>query len=144
LGYQIRQEGYGGEFMEIDQTWRIHEPNLVRTFLALEVENATTVAPLLDDELEKLVDIKSDLKVLAYYPYPFTPESDRQDIERIMEVVKSGSSAPHERYVIIMMTSDASREDRWVKYSKLAVRAFEIRDNRSNRLGDIVEIPHEQ
>jgi hypothetical protein len=61
-----------------------------------------------------------------------------------MEVVKSGCSAPHERYVIIMMTSDASREDRWVKYSKLTVRAFEIRDNRSDRLGDTVEIPHEQ
>ena len=143
LGYQIRQEGYGGEFMEIDQTWRIHEPNLIKTFLALEVENATTVEPLLDDELEKLVDIKSDLKVLAYYPYPFTAQSDMQDIKRIMEVIKNGDSKSQERYVIIMMTADASREDRWVKYSKLAVRAFEIRDNKSNQLGDSVEVPHE-
>jgi len=70
--------------------------------------------------------------------------ADRQDIERIKEVIKSGSSSSQERYVVIMMTSDATRQDHWVKYSKLTVRAFEIRDNLSNQLGDTVEIPHEQ
>jgi len=43
----------------------------------------------LHDELEKLIDIKSDLKVLVYYPLP----SDQQaDLEEIKEVIKISNS----------------------------------------------------
>lgn len=54
--------------MRLDHTWEIRHPDITTIVLALECENTDRVEDILDDELQKLLDIKSLLKVLIFYP----------------------------------------------------------------------------
>jgi hypothetical protein len=63
MGYFPRKE-----YLRLDQTWEIRLPDISSIVLALESENADSVEAILEDELQKLIDVKAFLKVLIFYP----------------------------------------------------------------------------
>ena len=58
LGYQIRDQDLRKEFLSLDQAWRIQEYQRVATYLAMESENTTKLSKVIDEEFEKLIDVR--------------------------------------------------------------------------------------
>ena len=63
LGYKPRKE-----YLRLDRTWEIRHDDISVIVLALEHENTSNVEEILDDELQKLLDVKAFLKILIFYP----------------------------------------------------------------------------
>jgi hypothetical protein len=63
LGYEPNKE-----YLRLDQSWEIRHSDISTVVLALEVENTDRVEDILNDELQKLLDVKAFLKVLIFYP----------------------------------------------------------------------------
>jgi len=123
LGYRVSDLDFGIEWLTIDQTWRIHESTLVRTYLAMEEENTYDVEDVIDDEVEKLLDIKSNVKLLIYYP---DKSVQSLHLSMLQEAIDIGPLLPDERFVVIMIDSDATSEDDYGKYTKLTVQGYEL------------------
>lgn len=98
LGYIPRKE-----YLRLDQTWEIRHPDISTIVLALECENTDRVQEILDDELQKLLDVKALLKVLVFYPFiPVTMEKEESSFPEIQEKILSAKiKNPDERYIII-------------------------------------------
>jgi hypothetical protein len=58
LGYTQRKE-----YFRLDQTWEIRLPDISTIVLALKYENTDRVEEILDDELQKLLDVKACARV---------------------------------------------------------------------------------
>lgn len=56
------------EYLRLDRTWEIRHRDISAIVLALEHENTDSVENILNDELQKLLDVKAFLKVLVFYP----------------------------------------------------------------------------
>lgn len=123
LGYVVRDKSVLGEFLGLDQAWRIQESRKVRTYLAMEVENTDKLREIIDDEFQKLIDVKAELKVLVYYP---SIENQPDHLHALKIALESGRYIPDEAYVIIMLDADATRADHFRKYSKLVITASQI------------------
>jgi hypothetical protein len=133
LGYQVRDRDLVGEWLTIDQTWRIHDSSMIKTYLAMESENSSEIDDVIDDEVEKLLDIKSNLKLLIYYPKQRTQELH---LRVLREKIGAGPLLPDERFITMMIDSDATAEDDYSKYTQLVVRGSEIAKNmRQKELG---------
>jgi len=93
----------GKEYLRLDQTWEIRHPDISTIVLALEHENTDRVEEILDDELRKLLDVKSLLKVLIFYPKdPVMMYEGEFTIPEIQEKIRSAKiKVPDEKYVII-------------------------------------------
>lgn len=102
FGYRIRKMGKGKEWMTIDETWEIRLPNISTIILALEHENTSKIWKLLDDELQKLLDVKAYIKVLVYYP--LEPEKDIEEIKSKIQSQKI--KLPDEKILVITGTYD--------------------------------------
>jgi len=98
LGFMPRKE-----YLRLDQTWEIRHPDVSTIVLALEHENTSDVREIIDDELQKLLDVKSLLKVLIFYPkIPVTMLEGEFTIPEIQEKIQSAKiKLPDEKYVII-------------------------------------------
>jgi hypothetical protein len=98
LGFTPRKE-----YLRLDQTWEIRLPDISTIVLALEYENTDRVEEILDDELQKLLDVKALLKVLIFYPsVPAMMYEGEFTIPEIQEKIQSAKiKNPDERYVII-------------------------------------------
>jgi hypothetical protein len=101
LGYMPKRE-----YLRLDQTWEVRLKDISVIVLALEYENEAQVGELLDDELQKLLDVKAFLKVLIFYPatvFPMTMMSEEEFvIPEIQEKIRSAKIMnPDEKYVII-------------------------------------------
>jgi hypothetical protein len=98
MGYTPRKE-----YLRLDQTWEIRLPDISLIVLALEYENTGDVREILDDELQKLIDIKAFLKVLIFYPIiPAMMYEGEFMITEIQEKIQSAKiKNPDERYVVI-------------------------------------------
>jgi len=98
LGYLPRKE-----WLRLDQTWEIRHSDISVIVLALEHENTPDVEELLDDELQKLLDIKAFLKVLVFYPMiPMFMEEGEFIFPNVQEKIRSAKiKNPDERYVIM-------------------------------------------
>lgn len=123
LGYRVRDLDLIGEWLTIDQTWRVHESTIVKTYLAMEEENTFDVEDVIDEEVEKLLDIKSNVKLLIYYPHK---RVQSLHLSMLQEAIDIGPLLPDERFVIIMIDSDATPEDDYETYSKLTVQGYEL------------------
>jgi hypothetical protein len=91
------------EYLRLDQTWEIRHSDLSTIVLALEVENTDRVEDILDDELQKLLDIKAFLKVLIFYPIvPIMMQEGMSTYPDIQEKIRSAKiKNPDERYIVI-------------------------------------------
>jgi len=91
------------EYLRLDQTWEIRHPDISTIVLALEHENTDRVEELLDDELQKLLDVKALLKVLIFYPIvPMIVEEGESTYPRIQKKVQSAKiKNPDEKYIVI-------------------------------------------
>jgi len=98
LGYTPRKE-----YLRLDQTWEIRHPDISTIVLALECENTDRVEEVLDDELQKLLDIKAFLKVLIFYPVvPILLVAGEASYPQIQEKVRSANiKSSEERYIVI-------------------------------------------
>lgn len=98
LGYIPRKE-----YLRLDQTWEIRHPDISTIVLALEYENTDDVREILDDELQKLLDIKAFLKVLIFYPIvPVMMEKGESTYPEIQEKIWSAKiKNPDERYIVV-------------------------------------------
>ena len=98
LGYTPRKE-----YLRLDQTWEIRHPDISTIVLALECENTDRVEEVLDDELQKLLDIKAFLKVLIFYPVvPILLAAGEASYPQIQEKVRSANiKSSEERYIVI-------------------------------------------
>lgn len=98
LGFTPRKE-----YLRLDQTWEIRLPDISTIIFALEHENTQNVEDVLDDELQKLMDIKALLKVLVFYPLvPAMMYEGEFTIPEIQEKIKSARiKNAEEKYVIM-------------------------------------------
>jgi hypothetical protein len=101
LGFKPRKE-----YLRLDQTWEIRHPDVSTIALALEHENTDRIEEILNDELQKLIDVKAFLKVLIFYPttvFPMTMMSEKEFvIPEIQEKIRSAKiTSSDEKYVII-------------------------------------------
>jgi len=105
LGYKTRPrpEPDKGEYLNLDQIWEIRQPDTEVIVLALEHENTRKVGVILDDELQKLIDVKAYLKVLIFYPQvPVIPDYEELTYPEIQEKICSAQIRnSDENYVII-------------------------------------------
>jgi len=98
LGYTPRKE-----YLRLDQTWEIRLPDVSTIVLALEYENTDRVEEILDDELQKLLDVKALLKVLVFYPIvPMVMDEEESTYPEIEEKIMSAMiKNPDERYIVM-------------------------------------------
>jgi len=98
LGYTPRKE-----YLRLDQTWEIKHPDISTIVLALECENTDRVEEILDDELQKLLNIKALLKVLIFYPVvPILMAEEEASYPEIQEKIRSAKiKNSDERYIVI-------------------------------------------
>lgn len=101
LGYVPRKE-----YLRIDQTWEIRHSDISTIVLALECDNTDTVEEVLDDELQKLLDVKAFLKVLIFYPLIPILMGEENPTEssfpEIQDKIRSTKiKNPDERYVVV-------------------------------------------
>lgn len=98
LGFTPRKE-----YLRLDQTWEIRLPDISTIIFALEYENTQNVEDILDDELQKLMDIKALLKVLVFYPLvPAMMYEGEFTIPEIQDKIKSARiKNAEEKYVIM-------------------------------------------
>lgn len=98
MGYAPRKE-----YLRLDQTWEIRLPDISVIVLALGYENTDRVEEVLDDELQKLLDIKALLKVLIFYPIvPAMMYEGEFTIPEIQEKIRSAKiKTPDEKYIIL-------------------------------------------
>ena len=98
LGYTPRKE-----YLRLDQTWEIRHPDISTIVLALECENTDRLEEILDDELQKLLDIKALLKVLIFYPVvPILMAEEEASYPQIQEKIRSANiESSDEKYIVI-------------------------------------------
>lgn len=98
LGFTPRKE-----YLRLDQTWEIRLPDISTIVLALEYENTDRVEEILNDELQKLLDVKALLKVLIFYPLaPAMMYEGGFTIPEIQEKIRSAKiKNPDERYIVM-------------------------------------------
>ena len=98
LGYMPRRE-----YLRLDQTWEIRHSDISTIVLALECENTDRVEEILDDELQKLLDVKAFLKVLIFYPtVPVIVEKEESTHPEIQEKIQSAKiKSSDERYIVV-------------------------------------------
>jgi len=91
------------EWFRIDRTWQIRHPDISTIVLALEYENTDSVEEILNDELQKLLDVKAFLKVLMFYPFLSIIEVEGECCyPEIQEKIRSARiKNPNEKYVIM-------------------------------------------
>lgn len=102
--YKTRPRPGHGEYLNLDQIWDIRHTDTEAIVLALEHENTSDVRVVLDDELQKLIDVKAYLKVLIFYPYkvPVMPDDSGLAYTEIQEKIRSAQiKNSDEKYVII-------------------------------------------
>jgi len=94
------------EYLRLDQTWEIRHPDISTIVLALEHENTSDLGEILNDELQKLLDVKAFLKVLVFYPpIPVTVVEDEFSFPDIQEKIRSAEiKNPDERYIVVGIT----------------------------------------
>jgi hypothetical protein len=107
--YEIgRDLGYtpNREYLRLDQTWEIRHKDISVIILALEHENTSSVSEILDDELQKLLDVKAFVKVLIFYPrFPLAMfETGEFVFPEIQEKIRSAKIKTDEKYVILGLT----------------------------------------
>jgi hypothetical protein len=101
--YGYTQNEIKTEYLRLDQTWEIRHPGVSVLTFALEHENTSKVSDILDDELQKLLDVKALLKVLVFYPeVPVIPDNGQLTYPEIHEKICS-TQIKHsdEKYVIM-------------------------------------------
>jgi hypothetical protein len=101
LGYMPKKE-----YLRLDQTWEIRHSDVSTIVLALEVENTGRVEDVLDDELQKLLDIKAFLKVLIFYPgIPVMMQEEMSTYPEIQEKIQATKiKNSDEKYIVISAT----------------------------------------
>jgi hypothetical protein len=96
----------------------------------METQNTSEIEDVINDEVEKLLDIKSNVKVLIYYP---KKRSQKWHLSMLQETINIGPLLPDERFITMMIDSDATATDDYRKYTKLEVRGLEIAKNSHHR-----------
>jgi len=85
--------------MRLDQTWVAKGSDRSFIALALEHENTENITVLLEDEIQKLLDVKAYLKVLIYYPGFLDIE---EHLHRLQTKIKSQTiTIPDEQLLVI-------------------------------------------
>jgi len=74
FGYEIEDTEENKEFMALDQVWFNKENG--EAVLALETENSARIQVILKDEFRKLLNFKSDYKILIWYKKRKEEEED--------------------------------------------------------------------
>jgi len=94
------------EYLRLDQTWEIRHPDISTIVLALEHESVADIGEILDDELQKLLDVKAFRKVLVFYPtIPATVAEDEFSFPEIQEKIRSAEiKYPDESYIVVSIT----------------------------------------
>lgn len=100
-----RSQGFipSKEYLRLDQTWEIRHNDISLIALALEHENTDKVEEILNDELQKLLDVKAFLKVLVFYPtLPLIMDEGNFTFPEFQEKINSEQiKHPEEMYLII-------------------------------------------
>ncbi len=133
-GYAVRRE-----YMRIDLTWHSDSPNTRGIATALEHEISDKVEDVLEEEVLKLGDIKSRLKVLFYYP-PLNRVS--ADLERIGECIAEEEMwIEGERWLVVMGSDSGPGQYRFQaveffpdgRWQRIGAADLPIREIRSDR-----------
>lgn len=87
-----RELGYGPrtEYLDIVMTWAVRHEDISAIIAAIEHENGD-LSDVIDDELQKLMDVKAYLKVLMFYPRMPVVLGKEAQLPQIMEKVQSAN-----------------------------------------------------
>lgn len=122
------------EYLRLDQTWEIRLLNLSYMVLALEHENTRHIEDLLDDELQKLSDVKASLKVLVYYPRLLDIERHIKEIKTKLGLQKIKIS--DERLLVIMLSYFGIYDNEGGKEERLVIHGYGFDVNgKSSKIG---------
>jgi hypothetical protein len=121
LGYEARCKeqfgGYYGEFMGLDLVWIKKVEHFIFIDLAMEFENTVDEPDdIINDEFQKLLSIKSFLKILITYP----GEGEDELINKIAWKLRSNMlKLNEEKYLIIFghQGKDKKRMDPWIRFN---------------------------
>ena len=102
FGYVPRRE-----YLRLDQTWEIRHSDISLIALALEYENTYDLNDIINDELQKLLDVKAFLKVLVFCPtVSVLMDQDMFIYPEVQEKIRSAKiKHPHERYIIMSLVN---------------------------------------
>jgi len=103
-GYEIKETNEKNkEFMALDQVWFNKEND--EAVLALETENSAGFQAIVEDEFRKLLNFKSDYKILIWYNY-----DDKDEENNLDEFQKKVNNHPKvledEKFFIIRLWND--------------------------------------
>lgn len=113
FGYRPRRE-----YLYIDMIWAARHEDISLITVAIEHDNGG-LSDIIDDELQKLMDVKAHLKVLMFYPgMPVVAENEVIFPEIIEKIRSVKIRIPGERY--LMITPVAKKRD------KIHIEAIEV------------------
>ena len=103
-GYKIRETNEKNkEFMALDQVWFNKEND--EAVLALETENSAGFQAIVEDEFRKLLNFKSDYKILIWYNYDDKDEED--NLEKFQKKINGHPKVlKDEKFFIISLWND--------------------------------------
>jgi hypothetical protein len=89
------------EYLDIDMTWSVRLDDISLITVAIEHDNGD-LGDVIDDELQKLMDVKARLKVLMFYPGKPLVLEDKIQFPEVVDKIRSAHiKSPDERYLLI-------------------------------------------
>jgi hypothetical protein len=101
--FKIEDTERSKEFMALDQVWFNKEND--EAVLALETENSADFQVILRDEFRKLLNFKSDYKILIWYRLR-KDEDEEKILEKFNKKVNGHSNTKNEVFFIIRLWQD--------------------------------------
>jgi len=97
------------EWMKLDQIWVLSKEETDSIIVAIEHENKDSFKNILEDELQKLIDIKAYVKILMFYD---KKPSEKEIVEKIKDKIKTQKLIiSGEKYLIILGIAHEDPDD---------------------------------
>ena len=124
--YKVEDSDMKKEFMSIDQVWFDKETD--EPIVAIESENRAKFDEVKNDEFRKLLNIKSEYKILIWYKWPGDKKYEKL-MDELQEKIDDHSKTEKECFIIITMEYDVVDEDLKTKWSMYSLRKKIDRSN---------------
>ena len=109
FGFDVEGTGQKKEFLALDQVW--FKKGSDEVVLAIETENSAYFGEIIEDEFRKLLNIKSDYKILIWYKTgDITDEEMKRRMKKFHNKIKNHTKTKHEVFFIIYLDHRDNKE----------------------------------
>ena len=110
FGFDVENTGRKKEFLALDQVW--FKKGSDEAVLAIETENSAYFKEIIEDEFRKLLNVKSDYKILIWYK--IRKDEDADDLMDVFHnKIKNHTRTEHEVFFIIYLDSRDNEKMYW-------------------------------